>query len=101
MTFTDVLNLEIVRIIFAIACVVLAYFKGRRMFLWGFLGYSLTIVTLPILALRKTLPRRYYPALASSATWLAERYVSKRMKDIQTPDDFLREAEGKDKNEKP
>lgn len=97
MNYQDFINNEITRVAFGLFCMVIAYFKGRRLLLWGLLGYSGTVLTLAILLIRKVLPRRYYPTLANFTMWLAERSVAKRMKEIETPDDFLREADGKEK----
>lgn len=94
MTLDSALSSEALHITTALICIVIAYFKGRRVVLWGVLGYVFSLISLVVVIVLPVLPRRYYPGLANSTMWLAERSVAKRMKEIETPDDFLREADG-------
>lgn len=68
-----------------------AYYKGRRIVLWGFLGYFLGPLALVILAFRRTLPKKEYAILDNAMQRMASRGIEREFKDLGTPDDFLRE----------
>jgi hypothetical protein len=70
---------------------VMAYYKGRRIVLWGFLGYFFGPLALVILAFRRTLPRKEYAILNNAMQRAASRGIEKEFEGLGTPDDFLRE----------
>lgn len=75
---------------------VMAYYKGRRIALWGFLGYFFGPLALVILFFRRTLPRKEYAILNNATQRWASRGIEKEFEGLGTPDDFLREI---DKNQ--
>ena len=91
---------RIIAIVSSLACRVIAYYKGRRIILWGVLGYFLSFVAVVILLLRMDLPRKEYPMIDG----LRQRYVSrgtrKRFEGLETTKDFLKEIDDEKKDEK-
>lgn len=81
-----------------------AYYKGRRIVLWGFLGFFLGPLALVLLFFRRRLPRKEYAILDSVVQRWVSRGIAKEFEGLGTPDDFLREIDkeqgGSSPNEK-
>jgi hypothetical protein len=72
---------------------VMAYYKGRRIVLWGFLGYFFGPLALVILFFRSTLPKKEYAIINNAMQRWASRAIEKEFEGLGTPDDFLREID--------
>lgn len=77
---------------------IVAYFKGRRVVLWGFLAYFFGPISLVVLICRSTLPRKEYGWLLWLQRKAASRAIEKKFGEIETTEDFLKEIEN-DKND--
>jgi hypothetical protein len=91
---------RIIAIVSALACMVIAYFKGRRIILWGALGYFLSFVAVVILLLRMDLPRKEYPVIDGLRQRYVSRGIRKRFEGLETTKDFLKEIDDEKKDEK-
>ena len=91
---------QAISIVCCVACMVVAYFKGRRIILWGILGYFLSAVALVIVLVRQELPRKEYPFIDSIRQRYVSRGIRKRFEGLDTTRDFLKEIEEDKKDEK-
>ena len=87
-------------VIFVPITMVAAYFKGRRLVLWGVLAYLTGPVALVIVLIRATLPRKEYGWLLGLQNKVASKSIEKKFEDLGSPDDFLREIDKDQKDEK-
>ena len=79
---------------------VIAYIKGRRIILWGVLGYFLSFVAVVILLLRMDLARKEYPMIDGLRQRYVSRGIRKRFEGLETTKDFLKEIDDEKKDEK-
>ena len=79
---------------------VIAYIKGRRIILWGVLGYFLSFGAVVILLLRMDLPRKEYPMIDGLRQRYVSRGIRKRFEGLETTKDFLKEIDDEKKDEK-
>ena len=91
---------RIIAIVSALACMVIAYIKGRRIILWGVLGYFLSFVAVVILLLRMELPRKEHPMIDGLRQRHVSRGIRKRFEGLETTKDFLKEIDDEQKDEK-
>ena len=91
---------RIIAIVSSLACMVIAYIKGRRIVLWGVLGYFLSFVAVVILLLRMDLPRKEYPMIVRLRQRYVSRGIRKRFEGLETTKDFLKEIDDEKKDEK-
>ena len=91
---------RIIAIVSSLACMVIAYIKGRRIILWGVLGYFLSFVAVVILLLRMDLPRKEYPFIDGLRQRYVSRGIRKRFEGLETTKDFLKEIDDEKKDEK-
>ena len=91
---------RIIAIVSSLACMVIAYIKGRRIILWGVLGYFLSFVAVVILLLRMDLPRKEYPIIDGLRQRYVSRGIRKRFEGLETTKDFLKEIDDEKKDEK-
>jgi len=91
---------RIIAIVSSLACMVIAYYKGRRIILWGVLGYFLSFVAVVILLLRMDLPRKEYPVIDGLRQRYVSRGIRKRFEGLETTKDFLKEIDDEKKDEK-
>ena len=91
---------RIIAIVSSLACMVIAYIKGRRIILWGVLGYFLSFVAVVILLLRMDLPRKKYPMIDRLRQRYVSRGIRKRFEGLETTKDFLKEIDDEQKDEK-
>ena len=96
----EVLASPVVRVLLVLIRAALAYYKGRRMVLWGLLTFLIGPLALVVLAFRKTLERKSYPWIDSYQQRVASKGIEKKFEDLGTTDDFLREIENDKKDEK-
>jgi hypothetical protein len=82
-----------------IACMVIAYYKGRRIILWGVLGYFFSFIALVILLIRDQLPRKEYPILDRLQQRKRSREIRKEFEGQEPARDFLKEINDEKKNE--
>jgi hypothetical protein len=87
-------------LIFSPFTVVVAYFKGRRLVLWGLLGYFMGPVALVIVLVRETLPRKQYKWLEAIKERSASNEVQEKFEHLGTPEDFLQGIDQKPQDEK-
>ena len=91
---------RIIAIVSSLACMVIAYIKGRRIILWGVLGYFLSFVAVVILLLRMDLPRKEYPIIDGLRQRYVSRGIRKGFEGLETTKDFLKEIDDEKKDEK-
>ena len=91
---------RIIAVVSSLACMVIAYIKGRRIILWGVLGYFLSFVAVVILLLRMDLPRKEYPMIDRLRQRYVSRGIRKRFEELETTKDFLKEIDDEKKDEK-
>ena len=91
---------RIIAIVSSLACMVIAYYKGRRIILWGVLGYFLSFVAVVILLLLMDLPRKEYPMIDRLRQRYVSRGIRKRFEGLETTKDFLKEIDDEKKDEK-
>ena len=91
---------RIIAIVSSLACMVIAYYKGRRIILWGVLGYFISFIGLVILLVRPELPRKEYPMIDGLRQRYVSRGIRKRFEGLETTKDFLREIDDEKKDEK-
>ena len=91
---------RIIAIVSSLACMVIAYIKGRRIILWGVLGYFMSFVAVVILLLRMDLPRKEYPIIDALRQRYVSRGIRKRFEGLETTKDFLKEIDDEKKDEK-
>jgi len=91
---------RIIAIVSSLACMVIAYIKGRRIVLWGVLGYFMSFVAVVILLLRMDLPRKEYPMIDGLRQRYVSRGIRKRFEELETTKDFLKEIDDEKKDEK-
>ena len=78
----------------------IAYVKGRRIILWGVLGYFLGPIGVIVLLCKATLPRKRYEWVVDIRERFFSRGIEKRFKELENADDFLREIDNDKKDEK-
>lgn len=88
-----------IAIVCSLACMVVAYYKGRRIILWGILGYFMSFVGLVILLVRAELPRKEYPMIDGLRQRYVSRGIRKRFEGLQDTKDFLKEIDDEKKDE--
>ena len=91
---------RIIAIVSSLACMVIAYYKGRRIILWGVLGYFMSFIGLVILLVRPELPRKEYPMIDGLRQRYVSRGIHKRFEGLETTKDFLKEIDDEKKDEK-
>lgn len=91
---------RIIAIVSSLACMVIAYYKGRRIILWGVLGYFMSFIGLVILLARPELPRKEYPFIDGLRQRYESRGIRKRFEGLETTKDFLKEIDDEKKDEK-
>ena len=91
---------RIMAIVSSLACMVIAYIKGRRIVLWGVLGYFMSFVAVVILLLRMDLPRKGYPMIDRLRQRYVSRGIRKKFEGLETTKDFLKEIDDEKKDEK-
>ena len=89
---------RIIAVVSSLACMVIAYIKGRRIILWGVLGYFMSFVGLVILLIRDTLPRKEYPMIDGLRQRYVAREIRKRFEGLETTKDFLKEIDDEKKD---
>ena len=87
-------------VIFVPITMVAAYFKGRRLVLWGVLGYLAGPLAIVIVLVLSKLPRKEYAWLDAMRSRWASKEIEKKFEDLGSPDDFLREIDKDQKDEK-
>jgi hypothetical protein len=96
----ETLSSPAIRAAIVLGAMLLAYYKGRRMVLWGLLAFLFGPLALVILALRSQLERKTYPWLEAYQRKVASRGIEKKFEDLGTTEDFLKEIENDKKDEK-
>ena len=87
-------------VVFVPITMVIAYFKGRRLVLWGVLGYLAGPLAIVIVLVLSKLPRKKYGWLLGLQNKVASKSIEKKFEDLGSPDDFLREIDKDQKAEK-
>jgi hypothetical protein len=96
----ETLSSPAIRALLVLGAMLLAYYKGRRMVLWGVLAFLFGPLALVILAFRSQLERKTYPWLEAYQRKVASRGIEKKFEDLGTTEDFLKEIENNKKDEK-
>ncbi len=96
----ETLTSPAIRAVIVLGAMLLAYYKGRRMVLWGLLAFLFGPLAIVILAFRRTLERKTYPWIESYQRKVASRGIEKKFEDLGTTEDFLKEIENDKKDEK-
>ncbi len=96
----ETLSSPAIRALLVLGAMRLAYYKGRRMVLWGVLAFLFGPLALVILAFRSQLERETYPWLEAYQRKVASRGIEKKFEDLGTTEDFLKEIENDKKDEK-
>ncbi len=96
----ETLSSPAIRALLVLGAMLLAYYKGRRMVLWGLLTFLIGPVAIIVLAFRRTLERKTYPWLEAYQRKVASRGIEKKFEDLGTTEDFLREIDNDKKDEK-
>ncbi len=89
-----------IRVLVVLLVMLLAYYKGRRMVLWGLLTFLIGPLAIIVLAFRRTLERKTYPWLEAYQRKVASRGIERKFEDLGTTEDFLREIDNDKKDEK-
>lgn len=79
---------------------IIAFFKGRRLFLWGALGYFLGPVALVVVLVRVSLPRKQYRLLEEIRFRASSNALQERNADSPAPADFLLKIKPKSEDDK-
>ncbi len=87
-------------VVFLPVTMVVAYYKGRRLLLWGLLAYLTGPLALVIVLVLSKLPRKEYVWLEAIRSRWAAKGIEKKFEDLGSPDDFLREIDKDQKDEK-
>ena len=87
-------------VIFVPITMVLAYYKGRRLLLWGLLGYLFGPSAIVIVLVLSKLPRKEYGWLIGIKGRAQSSAIEKKFEGLGTPDDFLKEIDKDQKDEK-
>ncbi len=96
----EILATPPIRVLVVLLVMLLAYYKGRRLVLWGVLAFLFGPLALVILACRSQLERKTYPWLEAYQRKVASRGIEKKFEDLGTTEDFLREIDNDKKDEK-
>jgi hypothetical protein len=96
----DLLSTIEIRWFFVPLTMVAAYFKGRRLVLWGFFGYLTGPVALVIVLVLSKLPRKEYVWATALQSRVASKSIEKKFEGLGTTEDFLKEIDNDKKDEK-
>jgi hypothetical protein len=87
-------------VVFVPITMVIAYFKGRRLVLWGVLGYLAGPLAIVIVLVLSKLPRKEYAWLDAITSRWASKEIEKKFEGLGTTEDFLKEIDNDKKDEK-
>jgi hypothetical protein len=96
----ETLSSPAIRVLLVLGAMLLAYYKGRRMVLWGLLAFLIGPLAIIVLAFRRTLERKTYPWLQAYQRKVESRGIEKKFEDLGTTEDFLKEIENDKKDER-
>lgn len=96
----EMLASPVIRVLLVFGTMLLAYYKGRRIVLWGLLAFLIGPIAPIVLAFRQTLERKSYPWLDSYQRKLNSRSIEKKFENLGTTEDFLSEIDKDKKDEK-
>lgn len=87
-------------VVFVPITMVIAYFKGRRLVLWGVLGYLAGPLAIVIVLVLSKLPRKEYVWATALQSRVASKSIEKKFEGLGTTEDFLKEIDNDKKDEK-